>query len=255
MEHVGVREERHHLQWHRPIEAGVRGVLQPGRSEDDPGARVDLADLVRAPLLVSVVLRVVRWLCKPAVHFAAIGALLFTLVGAWGGPPTANERVRDPIVVSASQVEQLLERYTERTGLHATEQDARALVDREIDEDVLYRDALFRGLDRGDRGVQWRLIEKMTFLSDEPETNPRDLLGQAVGLALDREDQVVRRILIEKMRLALKRLVQTITYLHGRAQRDTQPRCDGLCPFSLAPHRGFNCADRLLTGCRPCRQY
>jgi len=194
---------------------------------------------------VSVALRAVRWPRKPAVHFAAIGALLFTLVGAWGGPATTSERVRKPIVLSASQVEQLLERYTQRTGLRATEQDARALVDRETDEDVLYSEALFRGLDRGDRGVQWRLIEKMTFLSDEPETNPRDLLGQAVGLALDREDQVVRRILIEKMRLALKHAgsadapddSELAAYLESHRDRFVQPSQVRISQVYLARER------------------
>ncbi len=71
------------------------------------------------------------------------------------------------------------------------------------DEEILYREALRRGLDRDDAVVRQRLIRNMRFL--EPETSLEDeaLYRQALDLGLDREDVVVRRRLVERMRRVL----------------------------------------------------
>ncbi len=44
----------------------------------------------------------------------------------------------------------------------------------------------------------------MTFLASDPAPDPEELYREALALGLDREDLVVRRILVEKMRLVLK---------------------------------------------------
>ncbi len=163
---------------------------------------MDVAHLVHAQL-VSARRRFAGWLRAPAFHFAAIGAGLFALSSALRPTPVATPVERAPIVVSGAQVEQLVESYERSTGLRASPLDARALVERQIDEEVLFREARAHGLDREDRGVQWRLIEKMTFLSDHESPSGDNLLGEAIGLGLDQEDPIVRRIVVEKMRLAL----------------------------------------------------
>lgn len=152
---------------------------------------------------MSVRKRCSGWLRAPALHFAAIGAALFALASALRPAPDATPIERAPIVVSGAQVEQLVESYERSSGLRASPLDARALVERQIDDEVLFREARAHGLDREDRGVQWRLIEKMTFLSDHESPRGDNLLGEAIGLGLDQEDPIVRRIVVEKMRLAL----------------------------------------------------
>ena len=145
-----------------------------------------------------------RRLAAPALHFAALGALLFALFGSGAGRPDPETRIRAPIVVSAAQIEAMLRRYALATGLRPTEGDARTLVAREVDEEILYREAVTLGLHEGDRGVKWRMVEKMTFLSDDIDTDRQDLLAAAVDLDLTREDPIVRRILVERMRLVLQ---------------------------------------------------
>lgn len=175
--------------------------------------------------------RFARALRDPALHFAAIGALLFAAGRATGLAPAAADATRAPIVVSAAQVEKLLANYRAATGLVPTRADAHALVEREIETEALYREALALGLDRGDRGVAWRLIEKMSFLADEHEVDRHALLSQAAGLALDEDDLVVRRLLVEKMRLRLRHegSIGTPTdaelegYLAAHADRFRQP--------------------------------
>jgi hypothetical protein len=149
---------------------------------------------------MSLLARMAR---APALHFAALGALLFAFAGERGAP-APEAAPRPPIVLGVEQVERLLERYARATGLRATRDDARALVDREVDDEVLYREALARGLDRGDRGVAWRMVEKMSFVSDGHDVDLDTLHGKAADLGFDQEDRVVRRILVEKMRLLLK---------------------------------------------------
>jgi len=71
------------------------------------------------------------------------------------------------------------------------------------DEDLLYREALSAGLDRGSPVVDQRLIENMRFL-EGGERSGRDaesLHSEAVALGFDRTDPVVRRYLVEQTKL------------------------------------------------------
>jgi hypothetical protein len=163
---------------------------------------VDLAHLVHARVVTPARLR--GWLRSPALHFAAAGALLFVLVGRGDGAKEAAEAPRAPIVVTAPQIGRLVESYERATRKRATPADVRALVDGAIDDEVLFREAQAAGLDQDDPGVQWRLIEKMTFLDDDHAPERGEMLAAATNLGLDRGDPVVRRLLIEKMRLALR---------------------------------------------------
>ncbi len=163
---------------------------------------MDLAHLVRSRVVIPTGLR--GWLRSPALHFAAAGALLFVLVGRGDGARDEANAPRAPIVVTAPQIERLVESYERATRKNATPADVRALVDGAIDDEVLFREALAAGLDREDPGVQWRLIEKMTFLDGDHAPERDEMLAAAENLGLDRGDPVVRRLLIEKMRLALR---------------------------------------------------
>ncbi len=70
-----------------------------------------------------------------------------------------------------------------------------------VEEEILYREALLRGLDLNDRGIRHRIVEKMRFLSaDGDAASDEELYRQAIELGLDRDDVVVRRVLTEKMR-------------------------------------------------------
>lgn len=142
----------------------------------------------------------------PLVHFVAGGGLLFLLVRESGPPPPAyGERTSDPIAVTAADVERLRDDYTRETGLPATPADEAALVDKAIEEEVLFREALARGLDRHDRSVRTWLVEQMQVLSDDASADADALYARALELGLDRTDLVVRRIVVQKMRLLAER--------------------------------------------------
>lgn len=101
------------------------------------------------------------------------------------------------------------------------------------DEEVLYREALAAGLDRGSPVVNERLIENMRFL-EGGERSGRDaghLYKEAVDLGFDRTDPVVRRYLVEQTKLLAEAPgkpevftdAELSDYLRRRAKHFRQP--------------------------------
>jgi hypothetical protein len=147
-----------------------------------------------------------KWRHWPALHFALLGAALFFLQTRVLTPAGGTARVaaREPIVVSAEQIEQIRSDYQRETGSAPSPEVVRTLIDDWITDELLYREARTLGLDRGDRSVKWRLAEKMRFIGERPDGTPDELYRQALELGLDRDDVVIRRILVQKMRLLTK---------------------------------------------------
>jgi len=143
---------------------------------------------------------------KPALHFVVIGTLLFAWHRSGGAAPSAAVVAREAIVVSQERLQELRDTFTKLTGRAPSEAEERPLLGEFIDEEILYREARARGLDRNDRSVRWRLIEKMRFLSgiDEQGGDPEQLYREALELGLDRDDAILRRLLSEKMRLLIQ---------------------------------------------------
>jgi hypothetical protein len=114
-------------------------------------------------------------------------------------------------VITAARQAQIRVAYTRETGLPLTATDEKALLDREIREEILYREALAHGLHLNDRSIEWRLASKMSFVaSADGEAEDGDpaaraaLYRQAIELGLDRDDPVIRRILLHKVRLLIE---------------------------------------------------
>lgn len=155
----------------------------------------------------------------PLLQFLLFGALAFRVVhGPDPFAAVARREGRLAVVVDAAQVARMREDYTQATGLEPDAEDEAALVDRWIDEELLYREARARGLDRNDRSVRNWLAEQARVLEDDAvtgaavATGSRDdpgsrdaLYERALELGLDRRDLVVRRILVQKMRLLASR--------------------------------------------------
>ncbi len=112
--------------------------------------------------------RVVR---EPLVHFVVLGAGLFLLHRLVAPPAPTSTIVVTTALQRAFQAEHL-----RRHGRPPTAEEERALVDRYVDTEVMLREALVLGLDRGDIIVRRRLVQKMEFLnqSGEPHVPPTD---------------------------------------------------------------------------------
>lgn len=157
----------------------------------------------------------VSWIRSPLLHFFSLGLLLFLLDGGILNaaraifPTTASLRpVR--IEIDAERIALLEQDFASQMGRAPDDAEREALLDREIDEELLYHEALALGLLERDGGVQTRLIQKMLFLDGSSRIeDAAALLHRAWELGLEEDDIVVRRILVQKMRLYGSALEET----------------------------------------------
>ena len=105
-----------------------------------------------------------RFLKDPLVHFLLIGASLFAL-SAWRGEWIRGGRER--IVVSADQVAQVRDAAELLKGRAPTDEELAALIEPTIRDEVLYREALALKLDVNDDEVRRRLVDKMSYLTQD----------------------------------------------------------------------------------------
>lgn len=115
--------------------------------------------------------RLRRLLREPVLHFVVLGGLLTAVYAAVAPPGTGRQ-----IVVPAPVIDGLRQDHLRRNGAPPDAREEAALIDRYLDTEVLYREALALGLDRGDVIVRRRLVQKMEFLTEvlEPVADPTD---------------------------------------------------------------------------------
>jgi hypothetical protein len=102
-----------------------------------------------------------RFLREPLLHFLLLGIALF------GVYALARDKTPDrtgQIVVTQSQIEQLVIGFTRTWQRPPTAEELAGLVEDRIREEVLYREAMSMGLDRDDTIVRRRLRQKLEFL-------------------------------------------------------------------------------------------
>jgi hypothetical protein len=168
--------------------------------------------------------RALRW---PPLHFALIGGLLFAGEAALrvGEPRAADERLR--IEVTDRRVRALVAQHERRVGQSADPATVRGLVDRFVEEEILYREALRHGLASDNPAVVLRLRQKLEFLDEGHADGMEDeaVLREAAALGLADEDVVLRNMFIRNMRLLLARETDrppTETELESHLQRHAE---------------------------------
>jgi parvulin-like peptidyl-prolyl isomerase len=136
---------------------------------------------------------------RPLLHFLWIGAALFAL-DRWLAPAPAPPTV----VIGPERVEQLQTAFLVRAGRPPDPAELRGLLRAEVDDELLYREALRLGFDRDDPVVQRRLVQNMRFAGAGAERDAQALFEEALELGMDRSDPVVRRRLVQRMRLVIE---------------------------------------------------
>ncbi|GMG83522.1 peptidylprolyl isomerase [Paralimibaculum aggregatum] len=102
---------------------------------------------------------------EPALHFLALGLLVFLGYGAVGGGGAAPEdTAAGQIVVTAAETERLAAGFTQTWRRAPEPAELEALVAGHVREAVLVREARALGLDAGDPVIRQRLRQKMEFL-------------------------------------------------------------------------------------------
>ena len=108
---------------------------------------MSLRSLVRAPLL----------------HFFLIGLGLFFLYGRVSPGDSESRR----IVVSQSQVDDLVRQYGATWNRSPTPSELSGLVDAFVRDEIIYREGLSMGLDRDDAVIKRRIRQKYDLIAEE----------------------------------------------------------------------------------------
>jgi len=145
----------------------------------------------------------------PLLHFVLLGAVLF-LIDARRAPTRPDASLRE-IRMSQADVLAVRDEWKRRHGAAPGPAVMARLVADAVDEEVLHREALAAGLDRTDPLVRDRLARLGRFLDTNGsvaggtfEDEARAEEARRLGLA--ERDVVIRRHLIQAMRLGLARL-------------------------------------------------
>jgi peptidyl-prolyl cis-trans isomerase C len=150
--------------------------------------------------------RLMRILRAPALHFAVAGALVFVAARSLedGGSSAAASDART-ITIDASRVRGLKRDYSLAYKANPSAAEVRALVDKAVSDEILFREGIALGFEQGDRAVAWRLVQKMRYLGEERHEDeaPEDLYERAIELGLHLSDPVVKQIIAEKVRLVV----------------------------------------------------
>jgi PPIC-type PPIASE domain len=119
---------------------------------------------------------------EPLVHFVLIGACVFGLYALVAGED--EDSARDTIVVTEGRVQQLAQVFAKTWQRPPSQEELRGLVDAYVKEEVYYREALKRGLDRDDTLIRRRMQQKMEFVT-EPDDEALQSSDETLGVYLN----------------------------------------------------------------------
>jgi hypothetical protein len=110
----------------------------------------------------SRVIRVLRRIAaEPLVHFLVIGAVLFAAL-------TFVKSLERPVVrLDAQDLDQLAAYWELQMQRPPNKAELAGIINERIDEELLAREALRLGLDKGDMIIRRRLAQKMAFATDD----------------------------------------------------------------------------------------
>ncbi|VAW64656.1 hypothetical protein MNBD_GAMMA09-993 [hydrothermal vent metagenome] len=111
-------------------------------------------------------LKLGTFLREPLLHFLLIGALLFFIYDVQNENIVDNNR----IVISEAQINHLITLWEKKRQRLPTQVELENMIEQQIREEVMYREALAMGLDKNDSIVRRRLAQKVEFISSDLAT-------------------------------------------------------------------------------------
>jgi hypothetical protein len=118
--------------------------------------------------VVSTASRLPGWMREPLLHFLLIGAALFALDGVL----VAQKDDPRHIVVGAAVDAEARQAFQAARGRVPNDAELRALRQVWIDNEVLYREGIAMGLDKGDTAIRERVIFKALSMVDAGTKRP-----------------------------------------------------------------------------------
>jgi len=107
-----------------------------------------------------------RWLREPLLHFLLIGLVLFGVYTYTNRGRIGIESPRQ-IVLSLDELATMTAYFESQWHRRPTPQEFQAMVEDKIKQEVLYREGLVMGLDKGDTIVKRRMAQKVQFLAED----------------------------------------------------------------------------------------
>lgn len=107
-----------------------------------------------------------EWLREPLLHFVLIGAAIFAAYGHFGRDARGSDR-GDRIVLTQDDLRQLAVQWLAQGRPPPSRDEMRSLVEQKVAQEILYREALALGLDKNDEMIRRRLAQKMDFLAED----------------------------------------------------------------------------------------
>lgn len=105
-----------------------------------------------------------RILREPLFHFFLLGLGIFAIYGSLI-PNGQNDGDGTQIVIDTQDVDRLVQQFEATWRRPPTPEELSGLVDAQLREEILVREAIALGLDQGDAIIRNRLAQKMTFLT------------------------------------------------------------------------------------------
>jgi parvulin-like peptidyl-prolyl isomerase len=105
-----------------------------------------------------------RILREPLFHFFLLGLGIFAIYGSLT-PNGQNDGDGTQIVIDTQDVDRLVKQFEATWRRPPTPEELSSLVEAQLREEILVREAIALGLDQGDAIIRNRLAQKMTFLT------------------------------------------------------------------------------------------
>ena len=135
--------------------------------------------------------RLRRWMKEPLLHFLLVGVVAFALDRYLAGPEDPAPQT-DVIEVGAAVRAGLRDEWRRQMGRAPGQEEEDSLVDDWIDREVLYRRGLALGLDRADPILRKRLVDQMRLII-EGEVAPGPLSEEDLAACLQETPEQYRR--------------------------------------------------------------
>jgi len=103
-----------------------------------------------------------KWLREPLTHFLLLGAALFLLFGLQNDDAAVNG---DQITVTQAHIDRAVSMFEKRWQRLPSQGEYDELIEQQVREQVLYREALAMGLDQHDAVVRRRMVQKIEFIT------------------------------------------------------------------------------------------
>lgn len=105
-----------------------------------------------------------RWLGEPLLHFLVVGVIVFSAYRILNPEPEQATDTRE-IELTKDDVRQMAISWLAQGRSLPTTDQLQSLLDQKVTEEVLSREAVALGLDRDDQIIKRRLAQKMDFLA------------------------------------------------------------------------------------------